>query len=301
MRTFLPILVCGLTSLGAVATAQTPSDRIRALYDEVPYELVRASPEADIVAHIREMGRRKSLQDNAFAVPDVDIETLLRDRGQEDVLMDPRVLEAIARMPPGRAAEVLRQIEERRAGPDPLQDIPPLSLEAQDLAPDSLALKGWVLERDASGAPYMQLGSDVASRIMIVPSMILGDLGRVISVQDDDAAFRVTLETGDSLEGDLRVLMPETTEIPGEIPLPADEGEGLIVEVGMANADTIRPRARPEGLRSPVAVAEVVTVSDAAATGASTGDQTVQTPTIRPKQRPAGLGGGVDIPPSEAQ
>lgn len=299
MRAFLPILVCGAASLSAAASAQTTSDRIRALYDEVPYELVRASPEADILAHLQEMGRRKSVQDTAFAVPDVDIETLLRDRGQEDVLMDPRVLEAIARMSPERAAEVLRLIEGGEVGAETPGDIPALSLDAEDQGPDSLALKGWVLERDPSGAPYIQLGSDVASRLLIVPSMILGDLGRVSSVQDDEAAFRVTLETGDILEGAVRTPAPVAEALEAELAAPAREGEIRVIELNGENINIVRPRARPEGLRGPAPGAETAKGSEAAAAGTPTAGQTAAL--IRPRQRPAGLGGGADIAAVETQ
>jgi len=248
------------------------------------------------MSHIQEMGRRKATQNEAFAVPDIDIETLLRDRGKEDLLMDPRVLEAIARMQPDRAAQVLRLIEDKRAGLDPLQDIPSLSLDAKDPVPESLALKGWILKRDASGAPYMQLGSDVASRILIVPSMILGDLGRVTSVQDDPGGFRVTLETGDTLEGEVTTAQHVIGDPSSELTADPDFGGEQVMPAGGAGRDIIRPRARPEGLRiipdpSESNGLDVLLVEEVVRAAA----------TIRPKQRPADMGGETDTAPVETE
>jgi hypothetical protein len=271
MRLLFPIVVVGVFAGGLVtaqtaadqtAADQTAADQIRSLYESVPFDLVRASPEADIAAHLEEMSRRRAAPDDSFAVPDLDIQTILRDQGSQDVLMDPRILEAIARMPPGRAAEVLRLIEEHRAGLDPLNNVPALSLP-EETEPVNLSLKGWVLDRDASGAPYIQLGSDPASRLMIVPSMILGDMGRVLTIQDDMDAFRVTMETGDVLEGGVRKTAGssdpdpasdgvETAGIPAP-DVPSPDGTEDQAAVSGAVLSSIRPRARPEGLGAPSA------------------------------------------------
>jgi hypothetical protein len=284
MRIVLPVLVYCAVTFGVAASAQTASDSIRSLYDGVSHDRIQASPQADIISHIQEMGQRKEMKDSAFAVPEIDMEILLQDRGQEDALMDPRVLEAIARMPRDRAAQVLRLIEERRSGLKPLQDIPPLSLDDGDPVPDSLALKGWVLERDASGAPYIQLGSDAASRILIVPSMVLGDLGRVTAVQDDTDGFRVTLETGDTLEGEVMTAQPLNTE-PSSEDTAALSGVTEVIAVSRAGKDIIRPRARPEGLL----IAREM--PDAKAADLPPDEEVAVSATIRPKRRPADLSG----------
>lgn len=222
------------------ARAEGPADRIRSLYEAVPFERVRASPGADILAHIEEMGRRNAAAPEALAVPDLDLSLILRDGGGADVLMDPRVLEAIARMPPDRAAETLRIIEAHRNGQNPVEDVPPLSLSGDEPA-ESLSLRGWTLGRDPNGAPYIQNGADAASRLLIVPSMILGDLGRILSIQDDPSGFRVTLESGEVLEGEVRATTPE------EVAVVTDQS---LLESVPATAPTtsLRPLPRPEGL-----------------------------------------------------
>jgi hypothetical protein len=127
MKVILPCLIIGLVT-GTSISAETPADRIRDLYEAVPYDRVQASPQVDILAHIDHMRARKNSVEDEFAVPDLDMETVLRETKNEDILMNPGVLEAIARMSPERAAEVLRMIEDRRAGLDPLQDVPALSM-----------------------------------------------------------------------------------------------------------------------------------------------------------------------------
>lgn len=273
------------TTDSQTTSSKTTADQIRSLYVSVPFDLVRASPQADIAFHLEEMGRRRAAPDDSFAVPDLDIQTILRDQGSQDVLMDPRILEAIARMPPGRAAEVLRLIEDHRAGLDPLNNVPALSLP-EEAEPVNLSLKGWALERDASGAPYIQLGSDPASRLMIVPSMILGDMGRVLTVQDDVDAFKVTMETGDVLEGEVCKTAGssdvdpasdgvDTAGIPApDVPAPdgpsPDGSEEDQAAVSGAILTSPRPRARPEGVAAP----------------AITGPAVPKEPPVRPKPRP---------------
>jgi hypothetical protein len=207
MRAIIPCLMIGLVT-GTSISAETPADRIRDLYEAVPYERVQASPQVDILAHIEQMRARKNSGEDEFAVPDLDMETVLRETETEDVLMNPGVLEAIARMPPDRAAEVLRMIEDRRAGLNPLQDVPALSMSEGEGRPESLALRGWRLYRDEAGAPFLERDGDDSSRVMLVPSMILADFGRVVSIQDDAEAFRMTRESGDVIEGEVREPLP---------------------------------------------------------------------------------------------
>ena len=259
MKHHISYLVMGLI-VAAPAFAETPSERIRGLYDGVPFDQVRASPQADIIAHIEEMRHRSSSDSALFAVPDLDIELFMRDADDQDVLMNPRVLEAIARMPSDRAAQVLRMIEDRRSGLSPLEDVPPLSMTDAGEAPESLSLRGWALERDQSGAPYIQSGDDAASRVMLVPSMILANFGRVLSIQDDRDGFRVTLESGDVLEGDVIVSAPADLASEGQVEWSA-AGEPPLPDVGPAEVDpttisgelnpvmrSLRPRPRPAGL-----------------------------------------------------
>jgi hypothetical protein len=283
MRISVKSIAIGLVFAGP-ALAEAPADRIRSLYESVPFERVNASPKADILAHIEEMGRRRSASPEALAVPDLDVGLLLRDRGATDVLMDPRVLEAIARMPPDRAAQVLRLIEDHRAGINPVEDVPSLSLSAPE-EPESLPLRGWVLARDENGAPYIQNGEDASSRLPIVPSMILGDLGRILSIQDDAEAFRVTLESGDVLEGEPRAPAPPEEPPHAVAPEPAGSPELAAPSGEPGLRSSPRPRPRPEGLvtqsRSDTAVLE---------TAASAASDTA-VPRVRPRARPAGLGG----------
>lgn len=305
MKRHISLLAIGLLSATPVQ-AEGPSAQIRALYDSVPEDRVRASPQADIQSHIEEMGRRRATDGDPLAVPELDVELILRQVGASDVLMEPRVLEAIARMPPGKAAEVLRLIEDHRAGRNPVSDVPALSLSKEPEA-ESLPLRGWVLARDENGAPYIQNGDDPASRLLIVPSMILGDLGRILSIQDDPEGFRVTLESGEVLEGEVRVAAPAEAPAPqsayeaerdatGEVggpdtvpagaapPAPQEAASGPVT----APASSLRPRPRPAGLRvsaapEPAAPAVASVTADA--------EPAEGRLTVRPRQRPAGIGG----------
>lgn len=293
-------LCLAATLIAGQACADSVSDRIRDLSLAVPFEAVNASPQDDILAHIAEMGRRRAAPATEFAVPDLDLETLMKSQGASDVLMDPRILEAISRMPADRAAQVLRLIEDRRAGLNPLQDVPSLSLRDDDSGaqgPQSLALRGWVLDRDTSGAPFIQNGQDSASRILIVPSMILGDLGRVVAVQDDVLAFRLTLESGDVLEGEpLRPIEAESgasalDASPQGDPGSASSGAGSDGASGATGIDgSLRPKARPEGLAErATAIREKAAVSEPVA---QSSDSASVVKSLRPRLRPAGLGLG---------
>lgn len=269
MRRVLPGLMIGLLS-GSLAWAESPADRIRDLYEAVPYERVQASPQADILAHIERMRARQEAPDAGFAVPELDLGAVLRETEGEDVLMNPRVLEAIARMPADRAAEVLRMIEDRRAGLNPVADVPALSMSDAPL-PESLALRGWRLDRDEAGAPFLEREGDSSSRVMLVPSMILADFGRVVSIRDDETAFQVTLESGDVIDGAVRQAPSEAT--PAVVAGPTDPG--LVVPRTPA-AERVRPVARPlvaDGAAEPVRVA------------------TPPARSLRPRLRPAGLSG----------
>lgn len=278
MRSIFPCLLVFLAS-GAQVFADSPAERIKDLYNAVPYDLVRASPQVDILTHIDVMRERRHPDTDDFAVPDLDMEIVLRDSGPDDVLMNPAVLEAIAKMPSERAAQVLRMIEDRRAGLDPLQDIPSLSMSEDSDPPESLSLRGWRLDRDANGAPVLQNGQDVTSRVLLVPSMILANFGRVSSIQDDTEGFRITLENGDILEGE--IAQESLTSGFGDQNIlsagdMADQNEGPmppVVEGGAA----VRPGAGP-------APSEVTTGSP---------PENVVPPVIslRPKLRPLGLGG----------
>lgn len=277
MRAIFPCLVAGLI-IGSQVWADSPAERIKDLYDTVPYDLVRASPQVDIRAHIEVMRERRHPDADEFAVPDLDMETVLRESGTDDVLMNPAVLEAIAKMPSERAAQVLRMIEDRRAGLDPLQDVPSLSMSEDSDPPESLSLRGWRLDRDVSGAPILQNGQDAASRVLLVPSMILANFGRVVSIQDDSEGFRVTLESGDVLEGEIsRVsLIPGIEELDG-----ADEAGGADLSEEAASLATeangaIRPQARPAH-------------SDAVAEP-PTSNAVPPVISLRPKPRPVDLG-----------
>lgn len=291
--------------------AETPSERVRALYQEVPFESVRASPSTDIKTHIEEMVRRRNAPETSLVVPDLNLEMILQQTNPADILMDPRVLEAISRMPPDRAATVLRMIEDRRSGLNPLADVPSLSLRdgsAPMEEPESLGLRGWVLDRDPNGAPFIQLGADGASRILILPGMILGDMGRVVSLQDDPDGFRLILESGDMLEG---VIQP-TPALPGD-PAPqglADEpSSGLIIRGGpdtegevaaaqpsAGRPDTtpdigrIRPQARPERDLQAASPPEPVAVVRGEG-GAAVEALAPVVGRVRPRMRPAGLDG----------
>ena len=303
MRRHISLLAIGLLSAAPVQ-AEAPSAQIRALYDSVPEDRVRASPQADILSHIEEMGRRRATDGEPLAVPELDVELILRQVGASDVLMEPRVLEAIARMPPGRAAEVLRLIEDHRSGKNPVSDVPPLSL-SEEAETESLPLRGWVLARDENGAPYIQNGDDPASRLLIVPSMILGDLGRILSIQDDPEGFRVTLESGEVLEGEIRVVAPADAPAPESAEKAANEATseadgGATVMAGAAPsapqeaasgqvaapASSLRPRPRPAGLQ--VSATPEPPAVDAVSAGAEPAEGRS---TVRPRQRPAGIGG----------
>lgn len=279
MRTLSASMVIGLL-VGAPLFAQTPAERIKALYDAVPYDRVKASPEVDILAHIDRMRTQEGDGAEAFAVPDLDLNTVFRETGDQDVLMNPGVLEAIARMTPDRAAQVLRMIEERRAGISPLEDVPPLSLSEEAETPTSLALRGWALRRDENGAPFLEREGDVSSRLMLVPSMILADFGRVVSIQDDEAGFRVTLESGDVLEG---AIAPR--------PQPA------AAEALAADARTGTPEATtPEGAAGTGAGAALAPQASEAPPSevAEAADRNAQTPpsrSLRPVLRPVRAGG----------
>jgi len=273
---------------GQSAGPEPVRDRIRALAQGVPFEAVNASPRDDILAHIEGMGRRGAAT-AAFAVPDLDLDLIARSEAGVDVLMDPRVLDAISRMAPERATQVLRMIEDRRNGVTPLQDIPSLSGRETDgvQEPRSLALRGWSLDRDPSGVPFIQNGSDLTSRIMIVPSMILGDHGRVLSVQDDEAGFRVTLEGGDVLEGVPKAPVADSgsdTEAAAAEAAPlSDVTNGPSADPSGAPTRSVRPRARPEGLSS------AQTKADGPVTSESTASESLSG--IRPRPRPADLAG----------
>jgi len=270
MRPIFSYLLVGLV-VGSPVWAESPAERIRDLYQSVPYERVRASPQVDILAHIEVMRERRHSEEDGFAVPDLDMETVLRENDGDDVLMNPGVLEAIARMPPERAAQVLRMIEDRRSGLDPLQDVPALSLSEDPDAPESLSLRGWQLDRDASGAPFLQNGQDAASRIMLVPSMVLANFGRVLSIQDDDEGFRVTLESGDVLEGEVAQTTP-APDLAGAVQIAYAAVPGL-----SEGAETVRPKARPVPPDAGEVSASVSAVPPVSS--------------LRPKPRPAGLGG----------
>jgi hypothetical protein len=271
MRAIIPCLMIGLVT-GTSISAETPADRIRDLYEAVPYERVQASPQVDILAHIEQMRARKNSDEDEFAVPDLDMETVLRETETEDVLMNPGVLEAIARMPPDRAAEVLRMIEDRRAGLNPLQDVPALSMSEGEGRPESLALRGWRLYRDEAGAPFLERDGDDSSRVMLVPSMILADFGRVVSIQDDAEAFRMTLESGDVIEGEVREPLPlGGAEDAGDVQVTPEEVRNF------SGTDPVRPQARPENVDGDVAVQTQLTVPPVRS--------------LRPRLRPAGLPG----------
>ncbi|PTX52533.1 hypothetical protein IQ03_01214 [Gemmobacter caeni] len=287
------VMVGCVLSGPAIAQTTAPDpvrDRIRALAQAVPFEAVNASPREDIIAHIGGMGQRNT-DGSAFAVPDLDLELIMSSGSGSDVLMDPRILDAISRMPAERAAQVLRLIEDRRNGVTPLQDIPSLSgrdAQGGEREPQTLALRGWALDRDPSGAPFIQNGADTTSRIMIVPSMILGDLGRVLSVQDDETAFRVTLESGDVLEGPLLIANSgEETEDEASASASTEAAAPAEVALPTSSAPTrsLRPLPRPEGLGAtraadplPVA-APIIEVTPKTAAARS----------IRPRPRPAEL------------
>lgn len=246
MKAIFPYVLAGLAA-GSQSLAESPAERIKDLYKSVPYDLVRASPQVDILAHIEEMRVRRHSDANEFAVPDLDMETVLRESGADDVLMNPAVLEAIAKMPSERAAQVLRMIEDRRAGLDPLQDVPSLSMSEDAAPPESLSLRGWRLDRDADGAPFLQNGEDAASRVLLVPSMILANFGRVMSIQDDNEGFRVTLESGDVLEGEVAQvsLNPDNEGLDGsEEAAGADRIESAPVRAAEPSG-SVRPEARP--------------------------------------------------------
>ena len=301
MRRHISLLAMGLLSTTPVL-AEAPSARIRALYASVPEDRVRASPRADILSHIDEMGRRRATAGEALAVPELDVELILRRGGASDLLMEPRVLEAIARMPPGRAAEVLRLIEDHRSGRNPVSDVPPLSRSDPGQA-ESLPLRGWVLARDGNGAPFIQNGDDPASRLLILPSMILGDLGRILSIQDDPEAFRVTLESGEVLEGDVRVAPPaeragaEAADPPAAERVMDDSVQGTAAAPAgpeaspgpdSAPASSPRPRSRPAGLLVSAAPETALTPVRAASPGPGPDGGALL---LRPRPRPAGLGG----------
>jgi hypothetical protein len=282
MRRQISLLAVSLIS-GTPLMADAPAAQIRALYEAVPESRVRASPRADILSHIEQMAQGRAAGAETLAVPELDIELLLRQLGDADVLMEPRVLEAIARMPPSRAAEVLRLIEAHRSGRNPVSDVPPLSLSEET---ESLPLRGWVLSRDENGAPYIQNGDDPASRLLILPSMILGDMGRIVSIQDDESAFRVTLETGDTLEGEVRVLPVEpSAEIAaGEADAPPEISSGP----APAPASSLRPRPRPTGLVGATAPQPAQPDATQVSATAVPGDAITRS---RPRARPEGLGG----------
>lgn len=267
----LMTLLISLSALTTPVIANTAGqdqirDRIRDLAQAVPFEAINASPRNDIQAHIKRMSLRGSGSE-AFAVPDLDLDLIASGSWETDILMDTRVLDAISRMPPDRATQVLRLIEDRRSGVVPLPGIPSLSGRGPETVagePQTLALRGWVLDRDLSGAPFIQNGTDIASRIMILPSMILGDLGRVISVQDDVTAFRVTLESGDTLEGAINPSFAEIGDmVDGETEdvvsddAPQMAADPSAVELTIPISQTaptrsLRPRPRPEGLAASV-------------------------------------------------
>lgn len=280
MRAIIPCLLAGLVS-GSQVWAESAAERIKDLYQSVPHDLVRASPQVDILAHIEGMRERRQSDEDEFAVPDLDMETVLRESGTEDVLMNPAVLEAIAKMPSERAAQVLRMIEERRSGLDPLQDVPSLSMSEDADQPESLSLRGWRLDRDPSGAPFLQNGEDASSRVLLVPSMILANFGRVMSIQDDNEGFRVTLESGDVLEGEIAQvsLIPD---LDLDEPARSEEADGAVrtenAPVWAAEASgSVRPRSRP---------ASPETILDPPASNA-----VPPVIPLRPKPRPLGLGG----------
>jgi hypothetical protein len=162
-------------------------------------------------------------------------------------------------------------IEDRRSGLDPLQDVPALSLSEDPDAPESLSLRGWQLDRDESGAPFIQNGQDAASRIMLVPSMVLANFGRVLSIQDDDEGFRVTLESGDVLEGEVAQATP-APDLAGDVQIADAAVPGL-----SEGAETVRPKARP-------VTPDAGEVSDSVSA-------VPPVSSVRPKPRPAGLGG----------
>lgn len=277
--------------------AETPSERVRALYQEVPFESVRASPSTDIQTHIEEMVRRRNAPETSLVVPDLNLEMILQQTNPADILMDPRVLEAISRMPPDRAATVLRMIEDRRSGLNPLADVPSLSLRdgsAPMEEPEGLGLRGWSLDRDPNGAPFIQLGADSASRILILPGMILGDMGRVVSLQDDPDGFRLILESGDMLEGDL-LPAAALSEDPMPRGLVGESRSDLIPQAGPAVADEVAvdevavvhppdrgPEIAPPPDPVPVVRGEEQTPVVVLAPAAGQ---------VKPRMRPVGLGG----------
>lgn len=259
MRVILPCFLVGIAT-GTQLWADSPADLIRGLYKAVPQDRIRASPEADILAHIEGMRARRTFGETSFAVPDLDIETVMQETGAEDILMNSQVLEAIARMSADRAAQVLRMIQSRRDGQNPLENVPPLSLSEEVPKLKDLASRGWQLGRDADGAPILQKGEDVAFRLPLVPRMVLADFGRVLSIQDDTEGFRITMEGGDVLEGEVHreeLALVET----GPVDPPPREDDatvgipgGGIVSPSTPDAGTgmsgpplrsPRPRARP--------------------------------------------------------
>jgi hypothetical protein len=306
MRLTTILISLSALTMPAVANPSGPDqirDRIRDLAQAVPFEAINASPRNDIQTHIEMMSLRGSGSE-AFAVPDLDLDLIASGSWGTDILMDTRVLDAISRMPPDRATQVLRLIEDRRSGVAPLPGIPSLSGRGPETVagePQTLALRGWVLDRDMSGAPFIQNGTDIASRIMILPSMILGDLGRVISVQDDATAFRVTLESGDTLEGAINHNLSEIAEIADEDTAEVGSGDTSQVAVDPSSSQlsartsqtaptrSLRPRQRPEGLATPVAAtpAETPVVTQAPPIASQAG-QGVTRPRSRPE--PAGSG-----------
>lgn len=241
MRPIVPCLLFGIL-VGVGASADSPADRISALYQAVPFERVRASPEVDILAHIDGMRLRREPTERVFAEPDVDIGALLREAEPNDALMKPGVLEAIARMPADRAALVLRMIEDRRAGLDPLRDVPSLSAPGRETSAAGPSLQGWRLDRDDAGAPFLQYGEDRGSRIGIVQDMVVANFGRVLELQDDSEGFRVKLESGHVLVGEIRQAEPSPAEGGAAGP---DGVRSLPAFYAPEITDKVRPVLRP--------------------------------------------------------
>lgn len=242
MRVILPCFLVGIAT-GTQLWADSPADLIRGLYKAVPQDRIRASPEADILAHIEGMRARRTFGEPSFAVPDLDIETVMQETGVEDVLMNPQVLEAIARMPADRAAQVLRMIQNRRDGLNPLENVPPLSLSEEVPKLKDLASRGWQLGRDADGAPILQNGEDATSRLPLVPRMVLADFGRVLSIQDDTEGFRITMEGGDVLEGEVHREELALVETGPVDPAPREDD----ATVGTPGGGTVSPSTPDAG------------------------------------------------------
>lgn len=271
-NTAITVIASGilLTAGASTGTAETVSDRIAEMSRETRFEAIKTSPDEGIANRVKAIRLRGSERAESFAEPELDIEKFVREDPSR-ALMNPDVLDALARMPRDQAADVLRMIEDRRSGLDPLSDIPSLSMSGKTPEspekndPESLSLEGWNLMRDASGTPFVQFREDAVSRIEISKNMVLGDLGRVKDVVDSADTFEVRLETGDVISGTPRgsgprgseqisredESLPETDtkpsrqdKDPGNTSPRASPGSRLAVSV------SLRPRARPQDLQS---------------------------------------------------